>query len=105
MLRIGTLGSSRISQRALIEPSASVAEVTVAAVAARDLARAEAFARAGRSTSTSNRLPYLPLGRLCTSGAAGRPSVMAVGYHNTLNSSRSSRSAADSSNALSILHR
>src|SRR6516164_6127834 len=44
MLRIGTLGSSRISQRALIEPSASVAEVTVAAVAARDLPRAEAFA-------------------------------------------------------------
>ena len=44
MLRIGTLGSSRISQPALIEPSASVAEVTVAAVAARDLARAEAFA-------------------------------------------------------------
>jgi len=44
MLRIGTLGSSRISQPALIEPSASVAEVTVAAVAARDPARAEAFA-------------------------------------------------------------
>jgi predicted dehydrogenase len=44
MLRIGTMGSSRISQRALIEPSASAAEVTVAAVAARDLARAEAFA-------------------------------------------------------------
>jgi len=44
MLRIGTLGSSRISEPALIEPSASVAEATVAAVAARDLARAEAFA-------------------------------------------------------------
>ena len=44
MLRIGTFGSSRISQPALIEPSASVAEATVAAVAARDLARAEAFA-------------------------------------------------------------
>ena len=44
MLRIGTLGSSRISQPALIEPSASVPEVTVAAVAARDLPRAEAFA-------------------------------------------------------------
>ena len=44
MLRIGTLGSSRISQTALIEPSGSVPEVTVAAVAARDLARAEAFA-------------------------------------------------------------
>src|SRR5215472_612303 len=44
MLRIGTLGSSRISQPALIEPSGSVPEVTVAAVAARDMARAEAFA-------------------------------------------------------------
>ena len=44
MLRIGTLGSSRISRPALIEPSASVADVTVSAVAARDLARAEAFA-------------------------------------------------------------
>jgi predicted dehydrogenase len=44
MLRIGTLGSSRISQPALIEPSASVPEVTVAGVAARDLARAEAYA-------------------------------------------------------------
>jgi len=44
MLRIGTLGSSRISQPALIEPSGSVPEVTVAAVAARDLPRAEAFA-------------------------------------------------------------
>ena len=44
MLRIGTLGSARISQRALIEPSAGVADVTVSAVAARDLARAEAFA-------------------------------------------------------------
>jgi predicted dehydrogenase len=44
MLRIGTLGSSRISQPALIEPADSVPEVTVAAVAARDLARAEAYA-------------------------------------------------------------
>ena len=44
MLRIGTFGSSRISHPALIEPSASVPEVTVAAVAARDLPRAEAFA-------------------------------------------------------------
>jgi predicted dehydrogenase len=43
-LRIGTLGSSRISQPALIEPAADVPEVTVAAVAARDKARAEAFA-------------------------------------------------------------
>jgi predicted dehydrogenase len=44
LLRIGTLGSSRISLPALIEPAASVAEVTVTAVAARDRARAEAFA-------------------------------------------------------------
>jgi len=44
LLRIGTLGSSRISLPALIEPAASVAEVTVTAVAARDKARAEAFA-------------------------------------------------------------
>ena len=41
---MGTLGSSRISQPALIDPAASVPEVTVAAVAARDLARAEAYA-------------------------------------------------------------
>ena len=44
MLRIGTLGSSRISRPALIEPADSVPEVTVAAVAARDMARAEAYA-------------------------------------------------------------
>ena len=44
MLRIGTLGSSRISEPALMEPSASVPEVTVAGVATRDLARAEAYA-------------------------------------------------------------
>ena len=44
MLRIGTLGSSRISSPALIEPATRVPEVTVAAVAARDLARAEAYA-------------------------------------------------------------
>jgi predicted dehydrogenase len=43
-LRIGTLGSSRISQPALIEPAALVAEVTVAAVASRDHARSDAFA-------------------------------------------------------------
>ena len=41
---MGTLGSSRISLSALIEPVASVPEVTVAAVAARDKSRAEAFA-------------------------------------------------------------
>ena len=44
LLRIGTLGSSRISQAALIEPAGSVGEVTVTAVAARDQARADAFA-------------------------------------------------------------
>src|ERR1700750_1631077 len=44
MLRIGSLGSSRISQAALIEPADSVPEVTVAAVAARDMAPAEAYA-------------------------------------------------------------
>ena len=44
LLRIGTLGSSRISEPALIEPAASVPEVTVAAVATRDKARADAFA-------------------------------------------------------------
>src|SRR5580704_14789740 len=41
---MGTLGSSRISLPALIEPAASVPEVTVAAVAARDKSRAGAFA-------------------------------------------------------------
>ena len=44
MLRIGTLGSSRISRPSLIEPASSVAEVTLVAVAARDMSRAEAFA-------------------------------------------------------------
>jgi predicted dehydrogenase len=44
MLRIGTLGTSRISQAALIDPAASVPAVTIAAVAARDGARAEHFA-------------------------------------------------------------
>ena len=44
LLRIGILGSSRISQGALIEPAVSVPEVTVAAVAARDKSRADAFA-------------------------------------------------------------
>ena len=43
LLRIGTLGSSRISQPALIDPAAKVGEVTVAAVGARDKFRAEAF--------------------------------------------------------------
>jgi hypothetical protein len=46
LLWIGTLGSSRISEPALIDPAASVAEVTVvvAAVAARDKSRAAGLA-------------------------------------------------------------
>jgi len=44
MLRIGTLGTSRISQAALMEPAVDVAGVTVAAVAARDGTRAEHYA-------------------------------------------------------------
>jgi predicted dehydrogenase len=44
LLRIGTLGTSRISEAALIDPATSVPEVTVAAVAARDKYRADAFA-------------------------------------------------------------
>ena len=43
MLRIGILGTARITQRALIDPATSVAGVTVTAVAARDSARAEHF--------------------------------------------------------------
>ena len=44
MLRIGVLGTARISTNALLGPAAILPEVTVAAVAARDLSRAEAFA-------------------------------------------------------------
>jgi predicted dehydrogenase len=43
-LRVGTLGTSRISTPALLEPAAIVPEVTVTAVAARDEGRAKAFA-------------------------------------------------------------
>jgi predicted dehydrogenase len=43
-LRIGTLGTSRITTPALIAPAAIVPEATVTAVAARDKSRAEAFA-------------------------------------------------------------
>jgi predicted dehydrogenase len=43
-LRIGVLGTARIATTALLGPAASVPEVTVAAVAARDLPRAEAYA-------------------------------------------------------------
>jgi len=44
VVRIGTLGSARITETALIGAGRQVPEVTVAAVAARDLARADAFA-------------------------------------------------------------
>ena len=44
-LRIGILGAARIAPPALVRPARSVPEVEVAGVAARDPARAEAFAR------------------------------------------------------------
>jgi predicted dehydrogenase len=44
-LRIGTLGAARITPGALIKPARGLPEVEVVAVAARDLARAEKFAR------------------------------------------------------------
>lgn len=43
-LRIGVLGAARIAPNALIKPARATADVTVAAVAARDRARAAAFA-------------------------------------------------------------
>jgi predicted dehydrogenase len=43
-LRIGTLGTARITVSSLIKPASHVREVTVAAVAARDISRARAFA-------------------------------------------------------------
>jgi predicted dehydrogenase len=43
-LRIGVLGAARITPMALLRPARAVPEVTVAAVAARDPARARAFA-------------------------------------------------------------
>ena len=43
-LRIGVLGTARISTTALLEPAGHVPEVTVAAVAARDQARAASWA-------------------------------------------------------------
>jgi predicted dehydrogenase len=42
--RIGMLGSARIAETSLLQAARDVPEVTVAAVAARDIARAEAFA-------------------------------------------------------------
>ena len=43
-LRIGLLGAARIAKNALMKPARDVSEVTVAAVAARDPARAKAYA-------------------------------------------------------------
>jgi predicted dehydrogenase len=44
-VRIGTLGAARITSNALIKPAREVPEVEVVALAARDRARAEEFAR------------------------------------------------------------
>jgi predicted dehydrogenase len=44
-LRIGVLGAARITPMALVKPAGDVPEVAVVAVAARDRARAEKFAR------------------------------------------------------------
>lgn len=43
-LRIGILGAARIVPQALIRPTRQVADVTVAAIAARDITKARAFA-------------------------------------------------------------
>jgi predicted dehydrogenase len=43
-LRIGVLGAARITNQALVKPAARVAEVELVALAARDRARAEAYA-------------------------------------------------------------
>jgi predicted dehydrogenase len=45
MLRIGILGAAKIAPPALVRPARAVDEVEVSAVAARDPARADAFAR------------------------------------------------------------
>ena len=44
-LRLGVLGAAKITPMALVRPARAVPEVMIAAVAARDPARAEAFAR------------------------------------------------------------
>jgi len=44
-LRLGVLGAAKITPMALVRPAREVPEVAIAAVAARDPARAEAFAR------------------------------------------------------------
>jgi predicted dehydrogenase len=48
MLRIGLLGAARITPRAIIYPARKLVGVTVAAVAARDLAKARGFSRRHR---------------------------------------------------------
>jgi len=45
VLRIGVLGAARITERALLQPARAVSSVTVAAVAARDPAQADAYAQ------------------------------------------------------------
>ena len=47
-LRIGVLGAARIAPNALIKPARNVADVEVAAIAARDRSKAERFARKHR---------------------------------------------------------
>lgn len=44
-VRIGILGAARIVPSSLIKPARQVANVTIAGIAARDMARAQAFAR------------------------------------------------------------
>ena len=43
-MQIGVLGAARIAPQALIKPAKANADVVVAAVAARDVSRAQAFA-------------------------------------------------------------
>jgi predicted dehydrogenase len=45
VLRVGVLGAARIAPMALVRPARAVPDVTVSAVAARDVTRARAFAR------------------------------------------------------------
>ena len=47
-VRIGILGAARIASSALIRPAKENSDVVVAAVAARDTARAHAFAASKR---------------------------------------------------------
>jgi len=45
MMRIGLLGASKIAPRAIIQPAAVSADAVITAVGARDMAKAEAYAR------------------------------------------------------------